>query len=191
MAASVGAQRPRFRVKVAASQDEWEACLDVRMEVFVVEQGFSADDEVDQYDPISRNFLLVVESPSPPDTATSSLTPVEGGTTSKPVGTVRLTPSLGKVSRLAVLSDYRVYGFGRELMRAAMDYARTLQDDELTKVVRSREDGATVVPLKLHSQLQVIPWYQKLGFKPEGELFDEDGAPHQKMVCEVEVVSSA
>jgi GNAT superfamily N-acetyltransferase len=136
-----------------------------------------------------------VESPSPPDTATSSLTPVEGGTTSKPVGTVRLTPSLGKVSRLAVLSDYRVYGFGRELMRAAMDYARTLQDDELTKVVRSREDGATVVPLKLHSQvgfltvvewtkasfelslpqLQVIPWYQKLGFKPEGELFDEDG----------------
>jgi hypothetical protein len=25
------------------------------------------------------------------------------------------------------------------------------------------------------SQLQVIPWYQKLGFKPEGELFDEDG----------------
>lgn len=80
-------------------------------------------------------------------------------------------------------------------MRAAMDYARTLQDEELTKVVRSREGGAQVVPLKLHSQvgslaavkwtkawfelslsqLQVIPWYQKLGFKPEGELFDEDG----------------
>lgn len=32
MTASAGAQRPKFRVKVAASQDEWEACLDVRME---------------------------------------------------------------------------------------------------------------------------------------------------------------
>ena len=94
-----------------------------------------------------------MESPSPPDTATSSLTPAEGGTTSTPVGTVRLTPSLGKVSRLAVLSDYRVYGFGKELMRAAMEYARTLQDDELTKVVRTREDGVKVVPLKLHSQV--------------------------------------
>lgn len=54
---------------------------------------------------------------------------------------------------MAVLSDYRVYGFGKELMRVAMDYAKTLQDEELTKVVRTRDDGKKVVPLKLHSQV--------------------------------------
>jgi hypothetical protein len=34
-----------------------------------------------------------------------------------------------------------------------MDYAKTLQDEELTKVVRTRDDGKKVVPLKLHSQV--------------------------------------
>ena len=47
-------------------------------------------------------------------------------------------------------------------------------------------------PLKLHSQIQAIGFYERLGYRADGERFDEDGggycrdvadvAPHQRMI---------
>jgi hypothetical protein len=50
--------------------------------------------------------------------------------------------------------------------------------------------------------MQVVSWYQRFNFQPEGEPFDEDGgrlfheawltpAPHQKMVLEIELDQTA
>ena len=34
----------------------------------------------------------------------------------------------------------------------------------------------------IHAQTHAIPFYEKLGFKPFGEEFMEDGIPHIKMM---------
>ena len=33
----------------------------------------------------------------------------------------------------------------------------------------------------MHAQVQVLPFYEKLGFKKEGEIFEEAGIMHYKM----------
>ncbi|KAG8927564.1 hypothetical protein FRC01_007248 [Tulasnella sp. 417] len=85
----------------------------------------------------------------------------------EPIGCVRLVTAKGKVGRLCVLKEYRSYGFGRDLM----DKCHALAADKLG----TRE-------FQLHSQIPVIPFYAKLGYAPVGDQFDEEGAPHQKMV---------
>lgn len=162
---------------------------------------------------------MTVEEPSPPPTALSSLIgTTTGKTTRKPVGTVRFTPSIGKVSRLVVLKEYRQYGFGRELMQEVARYAARLKKDDVREAIVGVGEEERI-RLKLHSQaspshalvkqyisiatlttcqIQVIPFYQSLGYRPEGERFDEDGgkarlaialadriAPHQKMVQDI------
>ncbi|KIO15305.1 hypothetical protein M407DRAFT_247254, partial [Tulasnella calospora MUT 4182] len=85
----------------------------------------------------------------------------------EPVGCVRLVKAKGKVGRLCVSKDYRKYGFGRDLMNQCHSIA--------AGKLGTRE-------FQLHSQIPVIPFYAKFGYVPVGERFDEDGAPHQKMV---------
>jgi predicted GNAT family N-acyltransferase len=72
-----------------------------------------------------------------------------------PAGTIRYTTTLGKVSRLAVLKEYRQFGLGRELMLEVEKYM----------------SGT----LKLHAQIQAIGFYERLGYAADGERFDEDG----------------
>ena len=137
--------------------------------VFHVEQGFPSETELDELDPESTHFLLTATIPSPPPTSLKSLLPEgiastlsqAGGqeqaasTTQKAVGTVRLTPRLGKVSRLAVDKDFRQYGYGRVIMEGLEKHVRESTGDALAafKPVTREEDGKQVVRLKLHSQV--------------------------------------
>ncbi|ORY27782.1 acyl-CoA N-acyltransferase [Naematelia encephala] len=182
---------PDYTIKIAESKDEIEACYDVRIEVFAVEQGFPLETEIDEYDPISVHFLLCVSQPSPPPESTSSISPFSNSTshssTSKAIGTIRWTPSIGKVARLAILSPYRKYGLGRKLVEALHAHAAN-GGQEMEKIIKY-VDGKRVAQLKLHSQMQVVPWYEKFGYRAEGDTFDEEGAPHQKMTCEIEIRS--
>ena len=82
----------------------------------------------------------------------------------EPVGTGRLTPA-GKIGRVAVLGSCRGHGLGRRIMKLLMDEAR--------------HRGLTGV--ELNAQVAVLPFYEKLGFRAEGEVFDEAGIPHRKM----------
>lgn len=140
-----------------------DQCLGVRVEVFVHEQGFSLEDEYDKYDPTATHFLL-------------RLLPSKLA-----IGTIRGTKMVGsngdvyyKLSRLAVLKSYRRHRFGRDLVFALHEWvkedAKHPSDVEFVKVVA-------------HSQIPVKPFYSKYGYLAEGNEFDEDGAPHQKMVA--------
>ncbi|KAK1926512.1 acyl-CoA N-acyltransferase [Papiliotrema laurentii] len=182
---------PPYTLKVAKTKDEIEAAYDIRLEVFSVEQGFPVETEIDEYDPVSVHFLLTTPIPSPPDTTVQSLLPdsltpnrPHPSTTQKPIGTIRLVPDLGKVGRLVVDKEYRKYGFGKVLLCAVDDYIQGLNEEEraVMKGIIREEEGQKVAQLKLHAQMQVIPFYAKFGYRPVGEPFDEDGAPHQKMV---------
>jgi predicted GNAT family N-acyltransferase len=87
----------------------------------------------------------------------------------KPVGAARwrLQSNSGKyrLERFAVLKPYRGIGVGRALLEKVMS------DIPLGK-------GEVYV----HAQTHNLGYYQKFGFVPEGEEFEEVGIPHRKMV---------
>jgi len=128
-----------------------------------------------RYDKEAVHILLTTTSPSPPSTSTSSLTPwlkdltenviallpealsaspeqkedqdLNDGTTQVPIGTIRYVPKTNKLSRLAILSDWRKYGFGRVLVEE-LERAAALAGRESKAEVR---DGKVLI--KCHSQV--------------------------------------
>lgn len=82
----------------------------------------------------------------------------------EPVGTGRLNPG-GKIGRIAVKAARRGRGIGTEILRVLLReaYHRGIREPYL------------------HAQLQAVPFYEKLGFRVEGEVFDEAGIPHVRM----------
>ncbi|WWC87083.1 uncharacterized protein L201_001969 [Kwoniella dendrophila CBS 6074] len=186
--------RPPFTLKLAQTKDEIEACYDIRIEVFSVEQGFPLDCEIDEYDPIAFHFLLTTPIPSPPSeqsinpstTSSSSETGEGQQTTEKAIGTIRYVPTLSKLTRLAIHKEYRKYGFGRVLVDGMHEWIKQNALNEKLNVTDDKE-GKQVVKVKCHSQIPVIPFYARLGYVSEGSEFDEDGAPHQLMVKYIEI----
>ena len=82
----------------------------------------------------------------------------------EPVGTGRLNPG-GKIGRIAVTAGLRGRGIGTLVLR-------TLLHEAYHRGIREPY---------LHAQLQAVPFYEKLGFRVEGEVFDEAGIPHLRM----------
>jgi len=69
------------------------------------------------------------------------------------VGTIRLVPARGKLTRLAVLKAYRSFGLGRVLVRALEEYVASHPRD--MKYVRE-DNGKTLVKVKIHSQVSFV-----------------------------------
>ncbi|WP_251367298.1 GNAT family N-acetyltransferase [Polynucleobacter sp. JS-JIR-II-50] len=85
------------------------------------------------------------------------------------IGTGRLVDLGGRqaqIGRMAVLTQFRNQGIGRKILEKLIDLAKS--------------QGAESIVL--HSQVAAIPFYQKLGFKPEGPIYDEAGMPHRNMM---------
>ncbi len=82
----------------------------------------------------------------------------------EPVGTGRLNPA-GKIGRIAVIAGLRGRGIGALITRRLLEEAHR-------RGIREPY---------LHAQLQAVPFYEKLGFRSEGEVFDEAGIPHVRM----------
>lgn len=84
-----------------------------------------------------------------------------------PVGTARWRVTLGrkvKLERFAVLPEHRGEGLGRQLLEA---------------VLRDAPEGLEIY-LEAHSD--VVPFYEKHGFVPDGSSYDVSDIPHQRMV---------
>jgi predicted GNAT family N-acyltransferase/gamma-glutamylcyclotransferase (GGCT)/AIG2-like uncharacterized protein YtfP len=84
------------------------------------------------------------------------------------VGTGRVVMRHGgaKIGRMAVLKSYRRKGVGRALLKRAIVNARNLGAEKIY----------------LHAQVPVIGFYEKMGFRCVGRVFDEAGIPHRKMI---------
>jgi predicted GNAT family N-acyltransferase len=80
------------------------------------------------------------------------------------VGTGRLEPT-GKIGRVAVLQQYRGSGVGSLIMGHLVNQAT--------------ESGFTSV--YLHAQAVAAGFYERLGFRAVGPVFDEVGIPHVRM----------
>lgn len=85
----------------------------------------------------------------------------------RPIGTARLrgVGEDAKAERVAVLAGARERGAGRALMRGLEDAAL----------------GLGVARMVLNAQVPVIAFYERLGYRAEGETFDEAGIPHRRM----------
>ena len=89
---------------------------------------------------------------------------------SSPIGTARVRfPKNGqaKIERVAILPNYQGRGLGRTLM------------DFILRDLRLHNTLSTVV---LGAQLQVIPFYEKLGFVAYGNVFLEANIEHRWMM---------
>lgn len=142
----------KYQIEKAASPRQLEDALRVRRTVFVEEQGVPDDLEMDEYDALDRGVVHFVA--------------YTGGT---PAGASRLrpyAPGVGKVERVAVIRTERGKGLGRAIMLAMEEAAR--------------ESGFR--QLKLNAQIQARGFYEKMGYEPYGELFEEAGIPHIAMV---------
>ena len=79
------------------------------------------------------------------------------------VGAARLdVPLGGKLGRVAVLAPERRGGVGTALMRG----------------VHALAAGAQLPSVWCHAQLSAVPFYERLGYRREGEEFQEAGIPH-------------
>ena len=83
------------------------------------------------------------------------------------IGTLRIvvSGSDAQVGRMAVLAAERRRGFGSALMDRAYDVARSMSVKEIT----------------LHAQLPAKVFYARLGYREEGEAFEEAGIAHVSM----------
>jgi predicted GNAT family N-acyltransferase len=66
---------------------------------------------------------------------------------------------------MAVLAAERKAGIGTCLMERAVEIARTMN----------------VQDIEVHAQLTARPFYARLGYREEGEVFEEAGIPHVTM----------
>lgn len=84
---------------------------------------------------------------------------------SSPIGTARFMET-GQIGRMAVLPEWRGRKVGSALLREALSIAR-----------------ASDYPAPfLNAQISALRFYQRMGFEPVGEQFDEAGIPHRRMM---------
>jgi predicted GNAT family N-acyltransferase len=89
----------------------------------------------------------------------------------RPVGCGRMVAHDGyvKIGRMAVLRERRGEGIGRSILAFLMQHAK-------------RQGFSRAV---LHAQLTAEGFYLKNGYIPEGEVFEEAGITHRRMVSEL------
>ena len=84
------------------------------------------------------------------------------------VGTARVVMRHGdaKIGRMAVLKSYRRKGIGAALLKRTILAAKRLHARRIY----------------LHAQVAVTGFYERMGFRAVGSVFDEAGITHQKMI---------
>lgn len=134
-------------IAVVDDEDDVNAALAIRREVFCSEQGVDEAEEIDGLDSECSHYLARLAGEAVGTARTRFLAEGDGV----------------KIERVAVLKSLRGRGIGKALM------IRALAD-------------ITVGPAVLNAQLQVESFYARLGFIARGEIFQEAGIDHVRMV---------
>jgi predicted GNAT family N-acyltransferase len=80
-------------------------------------------------------------------------------------GRVKITRDDYVIGRVATLAGHRGKGFGTAVMQALIKACCVMGGERQI----------------LHAQLTAQPFYERLGFTPYGEIFEEAGIPHIRM----------
>lgn len=125
--------------------------IDVRTEVFVIEQAVPAEIEVDEHDRTDLEAVHILLS--------------EGSETFAAGRFYRNEFGDAQIGRMAVRKPARGRGLGRLLLDALVTEAQRRGYRRVT----------------LHAQMHALEFYRKAGFSECGECFDEAGISHQEM----------
>ncbi len=79
---------------------------------------------------------------------------------------VNLSAKQAQIGRMAVLAKFRGKGIGKQILQKLVDLAAS----------------QGVLEIILHSQVSAIPFYGKLGFQAQGDVYEEAGIPHRNMM---------
>ena len=158
-------------VKLVETEEERQGAFDLRMRVFVEEQGVPAEEELDEDDVAATHAIAVlggqvvgagrVVYPSSPDE--SPPTSGEPGHQAKLHGLTGAKAA--RIGRMAVERAWRRRGIGGRILT-------TLEDE-------ARRQGMTEATL--HAQTYVKALYAAHGYAEEGEVLLEAGIEHVSM----------
>lgn len=131
---------------------EWREVKHIRTRVFIEEQACPPELEWDEHETTSRHLIGYVDGTP---AATARWRTVSHGD--------RL---VAKLERFAVLPEYRGQGHGRSLVEQVLDDARLAGFDAYL----------------IHAQEYLEDFYRSFGFETVGEVFEEAGILHVKMI---------
>lgn len=138
------------------TEEQLQQALDIRKDVFVLEQKVPIDLEIDDYDRLDSDAFHVLIKSEGQYAATGRIT--------------YYNKDSAKMQRIAVRKPFRSKGIGRVLMMALESQARELK---LQYSV-------------LDAQVQAEAFYRKLGYETiSDEPFDDAGIPHVRMKKEL------
>jgi predicted GNAT family N-acyltransferase len=105
-----------MEAKVITNEHDYQTAMQIRQEVFCVEQGVPVEVEIDEYDGLHGPCQHILVSRDGQAAGTGRLRVVDG---------------VGKLERICVLAPMRQYGVGRVVMDAL---ERAAADQGLTKL---------------------------------------------------------
>jgi len=79
---------------------------------------------------------------------------------------IRLADKKGQIGRMAVLDGYRRNGVGSKLLKTLLELGRS----------------QGIAELEIHAQVAAMTFYERLGFMPLGDIYEEAGIPHRNMI---------
>jgi len=91
----------------------------------------------------------------------------------RPVGTGRLSRD-GRIGRIAVLKQVRGKGLAKAIILALEQHARK----------------CGLRQLWAHAQVQALGFYEKVGYRADGDEFMEDGIPHKRIQKSIQPTDS-
>jgi predicted GNAT family N-acyltransferase len=145
-----------LRIVPIENAEQMQQAWDIRRRVFIEEQHVPEEIEMDEDDAHAFHALALLDG-----------IPVGCGRYVSHGSEVK--PGEVKIGRMAVLPDLRTRGIGREILLFLMHVARE----------RGYEHAV------LHAQMTAEGFYLKNGYTPIGEVFEEAGIAHRRMVREV------
>ncbi|KAI3000063.1 acyl-CoA N-acyltransferase [Aspergillus phoenicis ATCC 13157] len=184
--------------------DPLTTALVIRRDVFIHEQNCTPESEIDSDDPRSWQWVVYAHqdtNPTPTPVAVIRLVPPPHApheilthpetASSLPEWDLKSEPYV-KLTRVAVVKEWRGYGLGRVLVDEALKWAAQNRGEieRAFKCVAGTE-GEWKGLVLVHAQVQVEGMYQRLGFETDEELgrWDEEGIEHVGMWRRISVVS--
>lgn len=143
-----------LRIAPVESRDAWQAAKAIRRRVFIEEQDCPPEEEFDGHDAESRHLLGRASGGEAVAVARWRAVRLDGG-----------TPA-ARLERFAVVPERRGNGYGRALVRRAIEEA----------------ERAGLPAQVVHAQAHLEDFYANFGFERRGEPFEEVGIPHVEMV---------
>lgn len=155
-------------VTVVETERQLADAIAVRYQVFVEEQGVSADAERDHLDVDPRTVHVVAyDTAGRPIGAGRLLAPHTDTFHGEGTGHGAMSADSAHIGRLAVLADHRGTGVGVALMQ------------ELERQAWLRFAGGTSVTVELSAQEQAAGFYERLGYRLWGEGYWDEGIWHR------------